>query len=190
MAKETMTVRIACDVKERIEIDDLVPMQGKLKVLPEEEYQKLRNEILDTGFAFPFYLWRNPRTKKFGLIGGHQRLAACSRMREEGVLIPELPYVVVHAKDEKEARRRILQDISQYGQVTSAGLVEFSKHSGFNLQGIADSFRMPDVNIDFLIRAQLNVPPRKVEFNVKDKATNPEVKDGQHECPRCGCIFD
>lgn len=142
-----MEIRIACDVKDRADLDDFNEMQGKLKELPEEQYQRLRTEILDSGFAFPVFIWLNPKNKKKMIIGGHQRLKILKRLREEGVKVPPIPYVKIQAADLKQAKRRVLQDVSQYGKIQGQGLFDFMTDAGFKFDDIYTSFDLPDFDM-------------------------------------------
>lgn len=153
-------VRIACDVAERIPLDALVPSQGKMKSLSEDNYRALRSAILDTGFAFPFYIWRDLGSGEARIIGGHQRAATLRRMRDEGVEIPELPYISIHAPDLKSARRRILQDASVYGRVDEDGLSKFLQESDIDIETLSSSFRIPDIDFDIVESMLLGDVPR------------------------------
>jgi hypothetical protein len=141
-------IRIACDVKERAPLDSFLNFQGRLKALPDEAYKRLKREILQTGFAFPIFVWENHSDKKLIIIGGHQRLLALKMMREEGAIVPDIPYVKIHAKNLKEAKRRVLQDVSQYGQVTQIGLLEYMHAAEFDFKDISSSFVIPDFDIN------------------------------------------
>ena len=143
------TIKIACDTKDKTKLETLVPLQGDLKSLPDEDYEKLKIEILETGFAFPVYVWVSPNGEN-KIIGGHQRVRTLKKMQDiDGINIPEIPIVKIHAKDEKEARRRILQDVSQYGQVEKKGLQQFALNSDFSTDFLAERFKLPDISLDW-----------------------------------------
>lgn len=143
------TIRIAFDKEmHELSLDDLLIMQGNLKDLSAEDYEKIKKEIIETGFAFPIHIWKKPTGEK-SVIGGTQRTLSLRRMRDqEGYVIPPLPVVIVHAKNEKEARRRILQDASQYGEITRQGLYKFMDEADIGMAEMRDSFRMPDIDFD------------------------------------------
>jgi DNA modification methylase len=143
---KTKTVRIACDVRDSVPLDDLHALQGELKSLSKEDYAKLRAEILDTGFAFPICVWKGPKGKIM-IVGGHQRARALKEMRDaEGFVIPPVPVVFVQAKNETEARRRVLQDVGQYGRIERQGLYEFMHEAEISIQELTDSFRLPEID--------------------------------------------
>lgn len=59
------SVRISCSVKDHLPMEEMVEFQGDLKILMEENYEKLKKSILDTGFAFPIYLWKGDDGKNY-----------------------------------------------------------------------------------------------------------------------------
>lgn len=144
---EPNAVRVACTGSELVEIDELYELQGELKSLSDDAFRALRDEILWTGFAFPIYAWRDPDDKLL-IVGGHQRKRVLSALREEGKEVPAVPIVLVEAADIKEARRRVLQDVAQYGVVERQGLYEFMHLAELSLPDLETNFRIPDINIE------------------------------------------
>lgn len=162
-------------------------LQGDLKMLTEVAYEKLKREILDTGFAFPVHVWKGPKGENY-IVGGHQRVLTLKRLRDvDGFRVPQVPVIRVLADDIRQAKRRVLQDVSQYGRVSADGLVPFMDDAGFDLKDIAGSFSIPDINLDFLAKAVEPESRKKVEFLAKGKTESSAQDDPQaHECPRCG----
>lgn len=142
-----MDIKIKCDVKDRAPLDLFLNFQGRLKELSEEGYKRLKREIIQTGFAFPIFVWENPKDKSLNILAGHQRILALKKMREEGAVVPEIPYVKIEAKNRDEAKRRVLQDVSQYGQVTPIGLLEYMRIADIEFAEIASSFVLPDFDL-------------------------------------------
>lgn len=142
-----MNIKISCNVNDRLPLDKFLPLQGRLKSLTEINYQKLKREIIETGFAYPIYCWQCPDTQQLYIIGGHQRILCLKKMQSEGFIIPDVPYITVFAKDKFEARRRVLQDISQFGTVNDLGLLEFLEVSKIEFSDLVKSFQLPDFNI-------------------------------------------
>lgn len=145
----TKTIRIACEGAGVIELDDLLALQGELKTLTDENAAKLTRELTETGFAFPFQLWRDPAATdgKRYIIDGHQRLIVLSRLRADGWAIPALPYNWVDAATKQEAMQRILQISSQYGRMTEETLREFLGDAGVRLEDYTERFRIPDAHL-------------------------------------------
>lgn len=142
-------IRIACDVAGRAHLDALTPFQGSLKAMTEEEAAKLRHEIVETGFAFPVYVWKDTAEQKVYIVGGHQRVTVLKRLRDEGFRFPEdqVPVVEVFAASYQEAKRRVIQDVAQYGKIQREGLAEFMKESGLTIGDLEASFRLPDMDV-------------------------------------------
>ena len=64
---------IACTGATTADINKLKPLQGKLKKLSDSNYEKLKTEILETGFSEPISVWDDNGTLR--ILNGHQRLA-------------------------------------------------------------------------------------------------------------------
>jgi len=150
-------IKIVCDVKDSLPIDDLVEFQGDLKVMSDESAAKLKEEILTTGFAFPIYVWKDQLNKN-NIIGGHQRVRVLKMLRNEGYVLPKIPVVFIEAASRKEAKRRVLQDTAQYGKITEEGLHEFMTEFDLTFADLTNSFRLPDIDIPHF-EANFIAPP-------------------------------
>lgn len=102
-----------------IKISDAIPVQGDLKALSKENYDKLKASIESDGFYIPLFVWQHDGDTY--LLDGHSRQKV---MLKEGWDI-EVPYVAIVADDYDEARRKILYISSQYGVVTEDGFNDF-----------------------------------------------------------------
>lgn len=185
-------IKVACEGVEAIDIAKMKELQGDLKSLSTENYAMLKKEMLDTGFAFPIHLWLDKSTGTRWIVGGHQRKRTLESMRQEGYKVPPVPVVYVHAKDIKEARRRVLQDIAQYGQVEHEGLYEFMTEAAIAPGDLAASFKIPEIDM----------PAFNAEFFHDDVTGSEEEKKNErdydqkapsgfaHTCPRCGFQHD
>lgn len=135
-----MSIKIECEGSGLIDIDDIQPLQGNLKSLSKESYIKLRKEILNEGFSAPFFIWKNK------ILDGHQRHRVLQKMRAEGIAIPKLPYVKIEAKNEKQAKQKLLAFASQYGEMEAHGLYEFLNEAGIDFDEAKNSYRFPEVD--------------------------------------------
>ena len=151
---------------------EILPFQGELKSLMKEGYKKLKKEIIETGFAFPINVWKDKN--KFYILGGHQRLRTIEQMKIEGYSFPnKIPCVQIFAKDFKEAKRRVLQDVSQYGKVQEDGLYEFMHDADFSIDEVKDQFDIPDVDLPHFESNFFDEPSKPVE----GEDDVPEVKE-------------
>lgn len=119
------SIEVKCEGSDVLPISKLTYFQGDLKDLSEENYTKLRNQIVENGFKFPFFVWKHRR--KNYLIDGHQRYRTLLRLEEDGYKIPDLPVCVVKAKDIEEAKQAVLAATSQYGELNKEGFKTFIK---------------------------------------------------------------
>ena len=116
------------------------PLQGDLKDLSKENYNKLKNVLIKRGFRVPLFLWKDPNYRQevetngeplnsldikpvYYLMDGHQRQRV---MIKENMSPYEVPYILIDAKDEKEARAQLLEISSQYGTITQEGFDTFT----------------------------------------------------------------
>jgi DNA modification methylase len=143
---EKKCIEIKCRGAELVPHEALIPFQGNLKDLSEENYNKLKREILDLGFSEPFSVWKNDG--KIHLINGHQRHRVIGKMLEEGYECPDLPISVVEAESFTQAKRKVLALTSQYGEITGQGLYEFTLDAGLTPEEIKARFRFPELNFD------------------------------------------
>lgn len=151
------TLKVACEGAATVQLDQLKEFQGELKSLNKDAFEMLKKELVQTGFAFPFNVWRDP-DGQLNLIGGHQRKRVLTAMREDGWVIPPLPVVWVEAKDLQEAKRRVLQDVSQYGKLEGQGLYEFVHEFELDVNDLATSFRLPDIKMPDFIEEYFSDP--------------------------------
>ena len=115
-------VKVKCDSKDFLELDDLSEFQGNLKARDDGDFEKIAKSIKKHGFSFPFFVWK--KGKANWVLDGHGRLGALRRMAAEGEKVPPLPVVYVKCKDEAEAKELLLKLNSQYGKMTAESVKE------------------------------------------------------------------
>jgi len=141
---EKKEVVISCTGAAQMPLEALTSFQGKLKSLSDQNAQKLKKEILELGFSEPIAIWVKGKTNY--ILNGHQRVRVLEMMREDGYTIPDLPVVVVEAKNATEAKKKVLALTSQYGKMEFDGLIEFTSDTPIRLKDIADSFSFPELD--------------------------------------------
>jgi ParB-like chromosome segregation protein Spo0J len=157
-----------------LNLSDMTVLQGDLKSLSKENYQKLKKEIVELGFSSPIHVW-DYNEKKF-ILDGTQRYRTLGKMQNEGWTIPPLPVVKVDAKDVNEAKKKVLALTSQYGKMEEQGLYEFIHDSDITLEDIEESFHFPEVNISKF----------KEEY-FEDSADKEDVKEDKEYLVICEC---
>jgi DNA modification methylase len=140
-----MEIKITCDTKLSVALENLLPFQGELKTLSEVNYQKLKKQILEEGFCAPVFVWKD--AGKYYLLDGHQRTLTCAQMKKEGYKIPDLPAVEIFAKTKLEAKKKLLSYVSQFGKVDSQGLYEYIIEAEIPIEDMAD-FEIPEIDMD------------------------------------------
>jgi DNA modification methylase len=81
----------------------------------------LKNAIIKNGFSFPVFLWYGHNY----VIDGTGRRKAVEELTKEGYDIPEIPYVEVEAATLEEARQKVLEASSSFGDITKKSFLDF-----------------------------------------------------------------
>jgi hypothetical protein len=76
-------------------------------------------------------------------MDGHGRIQALVEMRKRGEDMPLFPVVYVDAKNDEEARQKLLRLNSQYGQMTIDSVLEFADGCDIDF----DELQLPGVDI-------------------------------------------
>lgn len=174
-------IRIACQAHSFVPLHALKIIQGDLKELTKENYEKLKAAILDDGFSFAIHCWKSPGGDAC-ILDGTQRKRALDRMQKEGYIIPDLPVVWVEADSFKQAAIKLLHGASTYGIVVSEGLKQFM--TDYNIE-VTDMVTMEYRDIDLL--QFLNVTAMQSSGGdgapdpdtAPDPAADPILKTGQ-----------
>jgi len=135
-------VQIKCKGSRLVPLDSLEIIQGGLKDLSDENYDKLRRRIEAKGFDAPLFVWG---TK---ILDGTQRFRVLGKMIDDGWSLPGgmVPVCDVEADSLDEAKDRLLGYVSQYGRLTGEGLYEFLH--GFDEMPSLDTLDLPDFDME------------------------------------------
>lgn len=144
-------IRVECQGADVLSFPDLTPFQGELKDLSKENYDRLRNEIIQRGFSAPFFVWQSEG--KNYIEDGHQRLRVIEKLAQDGWEIPPLPVSWVFAKDKKEAKRKLLAFASQYGTFNEQGLYQYTLEAELSIGEMQKEYNFPEVNLEHFERA-------------------------------------
>jgi ParB-like chromosome segregation protein Spo0J len=130
-----------------------------LKEMSAENEARLENAVLKHGFIYPPFVWEKP-SGGHALLDGHQRIRILRRLRDAGHPVPEeVPAVIVPAKNEKDAKEKLLLAVSQYGHVLFEGLDQYIQTSNLDVQKLADLVRLPDVDLSTLMPDGIDLLP-------------------------------
>lgn len=153
--------------------------QDDIKVLTDENYKRMKEEILADGFSFSPHVFQTS-DDKWWLLDGHQRKNCLERMEKEGYSIPTIPCMEVEADDLEHARRLVLAAASQYGTFKVAKLVDFSKRLGIQPSELMGRYVLPTVKIEKFIEVSPHL--RKITEGSTEVQPAGEFK---HTCPKC-----
>jgi hypothetical protein len=127
---------------ELLDIEQLTPLQGGLKKLSDENFNKLRQSLIDKGFQFTVHVWESGGVTY--IIDGHQRVHVMKQMRKGGWEIPAITCSFVKAATYHEAKELILYSVSQFGKLDREGFTDFTNGEDFDL----GKFDLPDFQIE------------------------------------------
>lgn len=168
-----------------IPLSKIEPFQHNMKTLSDENYQKLRREIEETGFSFAVHVWEY--MGKTHCLDGHQRIECLKRMYE-GRPDPLVPVVYVQASSFAEAKRKTLSAASQYGEFNTEGLQKMLAEIEIPQELVAGHFSIPQVDLSQIVEVKshervINQPTeelytRKIQAPVYEpKGEKPEVSE-------------
>lgn len=158
-----------------LQLEQLNEFQEEIKILTEEKYASLKEEILADGFDFAPHVWMDSEGA-FWLLDGHQRRTCLTRMKGEGFRIPTIPCVEVQAESLEHARRMVLAGTSQYGTFQPKKITDFIKKTGLSNEQLLMRFHLPEVKLKPLI--SVNQHFRAQRDNVGDAPAVPKTKPG------------
>lgn len=176
-------IKINCKTSDYLNLEEITPFQGGLKIRDEEDHEKVIKSIRKHGFSVPFFIWKKGKTNY--CLDGHNRIGALQRLVASGEKIPPLPVVYVKCKDEADAKELLLKINSQYGHMTKDSVLEFLGDVEVNFDEIA----LPDTTLSL----EADIEPvgddsflKKQEDVDFEKANNTKTCT----CPNCGLVFE
>ncbi len=168
-------IRIECTGADSLPLDAIEEFQGNLKKRSKKDIDLIITSIEKYGFSFPFFIWNG--TGHNYCLDGHGRIQALSELRRRGEDLPMFPVVYVEAKDEAEAKNKLLRLNSQYGQMTIESVLEFT--DGIDMQ--FEELVLSDG------RTMAIVAPNFEPVGIDEQGKLDEKQ--KHICPECGYEF-
>lgn len=164
---------------ELIDWKSLKELQPKgFKELSKENYEKLKQSILNNSFAMAFTVWQDK--KDIHIIDGHHRYKVLALIEKDGINVPEkLPCTFIDCKNRKEASKLVLMYSSIYAKTQEEGLYEFINLEGLDFEEIKTEFDIPEIDFE------------KFELGDVESNENRETssKSAEVTCPECGHKF-
>lgn len=183
--KAKLEVVVTSTIEHRLPISYLTPLQGNLKTLSDEAYGKLKKSILKHGFQFPIFIWENFDDGITYIIDGHMRYNVLMRMKEDGYTIPQLPVVIIEAKDIQDAKEKLVAAASQYGKFDEKGVAEF--FSSFDVPPL-DIAEIPWLSQPIIEDIQ-EFPQQTTTVRSHERSLDVDLnafEKFEHQCPKCG----
>lgn len=208
-------ILVTCDPDERLlrlPIDELNVLQGDLKEMSLEDYEKFRALVLRDGVNFALHVWKElltvkskseakrvacqaggqddgNRVFKWWLIDGTGRKRMLTKMRDmDGFTVPPLPCVEIFAASLDEAKLQILSASSAFHKMTHQGLYEFSQGLSLPAVKLLD-YSLPHVRLPKYMQ-EFHDEPDTSPGTEKDQGKLDEKHRIYITCPTCGDRFE
>lgn len=147
-------------------LKELNAFQEDIKVLTDENFKRMKEEILADGFSFSPHVF-SAEDGTWWLLDGHQRRTCLERMEAEGYHVPLIPCMEVEAESLEHARRLVLAAASQYGTFKVAKLVEFTKKIGIAPVKTVDRFVLPVIGFEKIVK--VNAHARQIAGSAEEE---------------------
>ena len=186
---------IACKTADLLPLDAIEDLQGGLKKRSKKDIELITKSIEKYGVSFPFFVWKNGEHNY--CLDGHGRRLALLELERKGEEIPPLPVVYIEAKDEEEAKQKLLRLNSQYGAISYDSLMEFTSDIVVDFGDIIiPSGELNITDFDSKFTPELNPEIGNTEYSQKDvdsareKLETKYSKDNEPKkvtlyCPHC-----
>lgn len=149
--RQSKTIKVTCEAAALVPLDEFEKFQGDLKRLDKAQYEALRESMIRDGFHTSIDVWKKKGERKpRKMLDGHQRVECLRRMIEEdGYTLAgeKLPVDWVIAATEKQAKRIILEKLSQYGRYNGKSVHEFMKDSKLDWKDVKSVADLPAISM-------------------------------------------
>ena len=142
-------IKIECEAKDLVSIDEIKDLQGDLKELSKDEYRKLIKSIIEKGYTIPNFVWKDKKGDIFSMDGKH-RILALKDLISQGYSIEgsdKIPVAYINAKNKREAVQKLLLINSHNAKIEEQGLYELLTTNDI-MPDYLDDLRLVDVDIE------------------------------------------
>lgn len=167
----TLSKTIKINIKDPtfINYEDMYILQGDLKDLSKENYDKLRKVIIEDGISENQVVWPNPKNKKYGVVSGTQRYRVYGNLIKEGYNLKKVPVTKVQAKDEQEAVKICLTLASAYGETNSDSLYALMDRHNIDFTFLDEKLKFPEIDIEKFKEEYLDLADQKETSEDKEE---------------------
>lgn len=139
-------------------------IQANLKELTKQDYDKLRESLIQNNFMMPFTVWQDGDT--LWILDGHHRQKVLQTLMADGYTIPErLPANFIECKDKHDAAKKVLIYSSIYAKITDDGLYELISQNEIDFEEVKKLIDLPNVNLDYFEEYYIKDNPLTVMEN-------------------------
>ena len=174
-------IKIKCTGTEELPLDKIKEFQGALKKRTKAQKEKLLESLKTYGFSFPFFIWKNEGIN--WCLDGHGRLEVLNSLLNKDQL-PTFPVVYVQAEDEAEAKKKLLQLNSQYGEIDTEGLQEFI--DGIDID--TSEFEIPEIQEEWFTSDTDKTSGERGGHYNDEEAPEIEPRKGMHRIEACSFL--
>jgi len=119
--------------------------QGDLKKpITPEDLEKMRESLKKHGVFVPKFVWFDEH-QQANILDGHQTKQALSSLETDGWTIPKIPYIVIEAKNRKDAAEKLMQINSRYA-VFNPHTTWFDDLVLPDVSGLLESVAIPELS--------------------------------------------
>jgi hypothetical protein len=181
----SVTISIESEAKSTIDLERLRILQGGLKDLTKENYDRGKQSIIENGYSEPISVWFDPKDSEPWILSGTQRYLILTQMKKEGFIIPPIPYNEVKAPTIEKAKKKLLALASAYGKVNSQSLYEYSTENEIDVEYLACVCNYHEVNMEKFTEEYYTV------VELKDEPQKGKTKTKKtYLCPKCFHEFE
>jgi len=120
-------------------------LQGNLKTLSRQSFERLKQSLVKNSFVQPFNVWEDGM---LWCLDGHHRKRAMEELEKEGYAIPDcLPANFIDCKDMKEAKKLLLVYSSIYARISEESLYEFLHTEQLDFDAVKLEIDLPDISM-------------------------------------------
>jgi len=164
-----MKIQIKGMKLENVKVSNLKPLQGGLKYLTENNYDRLKKSFKEKGLFVPMFCWKRGEND-YAIMDGHGRDRLFKKEEAEfldanGKPTDQVPCIVIEADNEKDAKEKLLIITSQFQKITQEGLDEFA----FDLD---DKWLSETTNFDAIFDFKMANDPNEEYKGMPEYETN------------------
>jgi hypothetical protein len=180
----SVPISIECEGKSTIDLDRLQVLQGGLKDLSKENYERGKSSIIEHGYSETIGVWFDSERSPW-ILSGTQRYLILKQMRSEGFIIPPIPYSEIKAPSIEKAKKKLLALASAYGKVNTQSLYEYSTENDIDVDYLEGTCNFHEVDIKAFKDEYYTVEALSDE---KQKGKQRTIK--KYLCPQCFHEFE